>query len=416
MNTMANKADTASKGRKIVSAKPQTVRHLNRATVLDLIRQYQPVSRATLARLAGIHRSNISIIVEDLSRKGLLREEMSQEMRRGRTPTLISLDRGTVRVIAVNVRRARTTVVLASLDGHTDATYSFATPDSPDSFVDELEGAVKSLRAGDVAKGSQPLQVAQMVVSIPGILDVIGSNQATVWTPGLPKYSGVELGAVLEKRLGFPCLLANNAGLAATAALHTEEEKDSAVKDFVLLVIGDVGVGSGVVLQRHLYAGHDAAYAGEVGHTVIDPRGPRCDCGRRGCWQLYICDKATYGRYNPKAVFTPARFEEFMSAVNAGSPKALKTLRETATYLSLGISNIALMLNPEKIIIAGALTRGWDVLQRELKSVFFLPHHHAMIQPVDVPVDTLFLRGAAERAIDMVLSNSSQGTGLKAAR
>ena len=49
--------------RKIITAKPQTVRHVNRATVLDLIRQHQPLSRADLARLTGIHRSNISIIV-----------------------------------------------------------------------------------------------------------------------------------------------------------------------------------------------------------------------------------------------------------------------------------------------------------------------------------------------------------------
>ncbi len=405
---MLEKRPSRAHSQKIVSAKPQTVRHLNRSTVLDLIRQHQPISRANLARLAGIHRSNISIIVEDLQKRGLLREQRSQESRRGRTPTLISLNRGGQRVVAVNLRRARTTVALVSLDRHIDSTYSFPTPDTPSVFMNELEAAVKAVSASTYIGTQATPRIAQMVVSIPGILDKAGEKESTIWTPGLAAYSGVPLASTLEQRFGYPCLLANNAGLGAIAALREAEDRGESVKDFVFLVIGDVGVGSGVVLHHHLYSGYDAAYAGEVGHTVVDARGPACNCGRRGCWQLYICDKATWGRYNRKDAFTAERFEDFLDQVNAGSPKALKALQETAAHLSLGISNIALMLNPEKIMIAGALTRVWPILQQELKSVFFLPHHHAMIQPVDLPVDTLFLHGAIEQGIDLVLSRSNQ--------
>ncbi len=405
---MPESAEIKEQSQQVVSAKPQTVRHLNRSTVLELIRQHQPVSRASLARLAGIHRSNISIIVEDLQSRGLLREEQSRETRKGRTPALISLARGTDRVVAVNLRRTRTTVVLASLDGHVDSTYSFTTPDSPATFLDEMEGALRSLTAGVTGAGRDSPHVAQVVVSIPGILDTGGRRHSTIWTPGLAGYTGMDMTSALEARLKLPCLLANNAGLGAIAALREAEERGEPVKDFVFLVVGDVGVGSGVVLHRHLYSGHDAAYAGEVGHTVIDPRGPLCDCGRRGCWQLYICDKATWNRYNKKQEYSASRFEEFLRQVKAGSPRALQSLRETASYLSLGISNIALMLNPEKILIAGALTAVWPILQEDLKAAFFLPHHHAMIQPVELPVDQLFLRGAIECGIDLVVSRSNQ--------
>jgi predicted NBD/HSP70 family sugar kinase len=182
------------------------------------------------------------------------------------------------------------------------------------------------------------------------------------------------------------------------------------VNDFVLLVIGDVGVGSGVVIQHNLYSGFDAAYAGEVGHTVIDPKGPLCNCGRRGCLQLYICDSATWKRYNPCVEYSSARFAEFLDEVNAGSAKALAAVNQMAEYLSLGISNIALTLNPEKILLSGAMMKIWPVLEKELKSAFFLPHHHALIQRVDSPVDELFLKGAIERALDVVLLDSSSPT------
>ncbi len=406
ITSMTNRSDRA-KAHKVITAKPQTVRHVNRAAVLDLIRQHQPLSRADLARLTGIHRSNISIIVEELQKKGLLREERAKGRARGRTPTLISLNRGSVFVLGVNLRRARTTMALASLDGHVEASYSFETPDTPEGFVQSVVDGYRAVTR-DVADLKSPARsVSQMVISIPGILDETSDGKSTIWTPGLEKYSGFDLASMLRKHLGVPCLIANNAGIGAMAALHAAEERGGQVKDFLFLVIGDIGVGSGVVIHRSLYSGYDAAYAGEVGHTVIDPRGPNCKCGRRGCWQLYICDTATWKRYNTKLEFTPTRFAEFLEAVNQGSPKAVAAIKEMAKYLGLGISNIALTLNPERILLAGAVAAVWPVLQKELKSVFFLPHHHALIQPIEVPADSLFLKGAIERAIDMVLSASN---------
>jgi N-acetylglucosamine repressor len=391
---------------RVVTAKPQTVRHLNRAAVLDLIRQHQPLSRADLARHTGIHRSNISIIVEDLQQRGLLREERAKNGGRGRIPTLISLERGSFGVLGVNLRSLRTTVSLASLDGHVESSYTFETPKTPEAFVDRLQEACEAVtHSFDTPSG--PRSVSQMVISLPGIVNKVPGGHATIWTPALPKYSGTNLEVMIQKKTGIPCLMANNAGLAAMAVLRSGEKRNEQMNDFVLLVIGDVGVGSGVVIHHDLYSGFDAAYAGEVGHTVVDPKGPPCNCGRRGCLQLYVCDSATWKRYNPRAEYTAARFEEFLNEVNAGSPKALAAVNEMAEYLSLGISNIALTLNPEKILVAGAITKIWPVLEKKLKSAFFLPHHHALIRRVDAPVESLFLKGAIERALDVVLLNSS---------
>lgn len=404
---MKSKSSTGmTPSRRVVTAKPQTVRHLNRAAVLNLIRQHQPLSRADLARLTGIHRSNISIIVEDLQSRGLLREERATNGDRGRTPMLISLERGSFGVLGVSLRSLRTTVALASLDGHVESSYTFETPKKPQLFVDALAEACDTVnRSLDALKSLR--SVGQMVLSLPGVVNRAPGADATVWTPALPKYSGVSLEAMIQKRLGVPCLITNNAGLAAMAVLRSGERRNEYMNDFVLLVIGDAGVGSGVVIQHSLYSGFDAAYAGEVGHTVVDPHGPLCNCGRRGCLQLYVCDTATWKRYSPNVEYSAARFEEFLAEVNRGNPKALTAINETAEYLSLGISNIILTLNPEKVLIAGAITRIWPVLERKLKSVFFLPHHHALIQSVETPIESLFMKGAIERSLDLILLSSS---------
>jgi predicted NBD/HSP70 family sugar kinase len=393
---------------RIITAKPQTVRRVNRAAVLELIRQHQPLSRADLARLTGIHRSNISIIVEELQSSGLLREERKRDAGRGRTPTLISLGKGTFGVIGVNLRRVNTTVAFASLDGHVESSYTFPTPESPEEFLRVLNEACQSVSRNLNSNDKPVRSTRQMVISIPGIVTRTGEHTSTLWMPGLPKYSGLDLAAMVKNKTGINCIAANNAGLGAVAALHTSQKQASWVNDFVFLVIGDVGVGSGLVIQRNLYSGHDATYAGEIGHTVINPNGPPCNCGRRGCLQLYVCDVATWKRYNPRLEYTSERFQLFLDEALKGNPKAVEAIRETSKYLSLGISNIALTLNPERIILAGALTRAWPLLEEELRSAFFLPQHHALLQPAMEPVDTLFIKGAIELALDVVLTQTAE--------
>lgn len=402
---MSEKSSTKAKPlRSRVTATPQTVRHLNRAVVLDLIRQNQPLSRAELARRSGIHRSNISSIVDDLTRRGLLREERAKNFGRGRTPDLISLDRAAFRVMAVSLLRARTTVAIATVDGTIENSFTFITPATPVQFAADVESAYRTLVQNISLMDAKTSSIKQIVISSPGILNRDRNGKTTMTATELPNYSEIDLAELLSKKLNLPAMIANNAGLAALSLINSRNDASNALKDFVLLIIGESGVGSGLVIQRNLYSGYDAAYAGEVGHTVVDPKGPPCSCGRSGCLQLYICDEATWKRYKPNVPFSPVNFEEFLDAVLAGSAKARAALRPTIEYLCLGISNIALMINPERIILAGSLMRLWPVLQKELGLAFFPRHHHTLVQPTNVPVDVLYLKGAVDRALHQVLA------------
>ncbi len=402
---MAEKSSSkANASRAPVTATPKTVRHLNRAVVLDLIRHHQPLSRAELARLSGIHRSNISNIVDDLTSKGLLREERAINFGRGRTPDLISLDQAAFRVMAISLLRSRTTVAVATLAGNIESSFTFVTPEKPQEFAAAVEGAYYTLLQNLSATSAKSPPIRQVVISSPGILNRQRNGKTTMMATDLPAYTHVDLTELLSRKLNMPIMIANNAGLAAMSLINSRSYGNEPLHDFVLLVIGESGVGSGLVIQRSLYSGYDAAYAGEVGHTVIEPKGPLCSCGRSGCLQLYICDEATWKRYRPNVPFSPVRFEEFLDAVAAGSAKAKAALRPTLEYLSLGISNIALMINPERIILAGSLMRIWPYLQQELE-LAVLARHHTRVQPTKVPVDMLYLRGAVERALHEVLSD-----------
>lgn len=393
-----------------VTATPQTVRRLNRAVVLDLIRKNQPLSRADLARISGINPSNISSIVEDLIRKDLLCEERAKDFGRGRTPDLLSLDRGAFRVMAISLLRARTTVAIATLAGNIENSFTFATPDTPEQFAFAVESAYRTLIQSLSSKETSSSAVKQVVISSPGILSRHRNGKTTMIAPDLPRYSDVDLVVILNRKLKLPVMIANNAGLAAMSLIYSREYAKDPLRDFVLLVVGESGVGAGVVIQRHLYSGYDAAYAGEVGHTVIESQGRPCSCGRSGCLQQYICDVATWRRYKPKVPFSPQKFEGFLDDVLAGSAKARAALRPTIEYLSLGISNITLMLNPERIILAGSLMRLWPAIQEELGAAAFPRQRHTLLQATQLPVDLLYLRGAVERALQSALTEFPNGS------
>ena len=128
-----------SDGNQTTTATPQTIRHVNRSILLNLIRLHQPVSRAELSRITGMHRSNISVIVEELIAEGLLREERAKPVGRGRVPFFLYVSEDSVYVLGVNLRVSETTIALGQLSGKIEKFTSFDTPKDPELFVQMLD-------------------------------------------------------------------------------------------------------------------------------------------------------------------------------------------------------------------------------------------------------------------------------------
>ncbi len=391
------------KSPRIVTATPVTVRKVNRAIVLNLIRSHQPISRASLARHTGIHRSNVSMIAEELIQEGLVDETLANPKGRGRVPYLLTLNPASLHIIGVNVRVTETQVVLGQFDGEMVHLFSFETPPRPEVFVAELtrrlEEVVKGERRG-VGKS-----VRKMVVSIPGM---VNSNRQ-LWVPALPGFSAFPLGEELQKHTGFATSIINNATLAAAAEMWLETGSRQPVQNFVFVVIGDAGVGSGLVLNGSLYRGHDGMFAGEFGHMVVSGENMQCPCGRQGCWQLFIADRATWRRYDPQGMFDQVKFDEMMERAQLGDDAALKAIRETARYIALGLSNVCLALNPEAIIIGGRITKAWDIVKAEIDKTVHATYLGVEIRPARLPLNELFLRGTINIGLEHFFAGPELG-------
>jgi predicted NBD/HSP70 family sugar kinase len=263
-----------------------------------------------LSKRTGIFRSSVSAIVDELVRDGLLIEERAEPQGRGRVPINLYLNPQGFRVLGVSIRPFQTRIAAAGLRGTLHSTVSFATPTQPGAWLKQAGKAIKQIR------GSVGGDFRQVGISVPSRVN--GCTGEILMFPALPKFGGFPIAAEVSALAGAKAAAENDCNAGALAELWLQEAEVAGVRDFVYLQVADLGVGSGLMLNGEMYAGHDHTWVGEFGHMIVDRGGPPCHCGRRGCWQLYVCDRATWQRYDAKTEFTTARFEGLIQLAQSG--------------------------------------------------------------------------------------------------
>ena len=211
---------------------------------------------------------------------------------------------------------------------------------------------------------------APVGVGVPGMVDRQGR---LVFAPNLPQGQGIDWPSLLSERLnGRVVLVDNDANLAVLA-----EHRLGAARGFrhVVMVTLGTGIGGGIVVDGRIQVG-SSGFAGEIGHMVVDPSGPPCPCGRRGCWERYASgaglgvrarEAAMAGRLHdvvqrsggdPESV----RGEDVSAAAAAGDPEARQVIEEVGWWVGFGLANLAGALDPECFVLGGGLVGAGDLL------------------------------------------------------
>ncbi len=135
------------------------------------------------------------------------------------------------------------------------------------------------------------------------------------------------------------------------------------------------GIGAGIISGGEVLRGANG-YAGEAGHMVVDPSGPLCSCGRRGCWERYASgsglarlarEAATAGRLGAVMALArgdaeSVRGEHVTEAAAAGDPGALEVMAELGWWIALGLANLTALLDPSVVVIGGGLVEAGELL------------------------------------------------------
>ena len=372
------------------------MRRLNGTLLLDLIRREGPVSRAELARLSGLAKPTVSSQMAALLRSGVVLEQGpgDSNARGGKRPTMVSFNAACGRLIGVEIGATRVLIALADMNGVIEDRLSVDIPSQTQAQ------RVLSLVARGVRKitargpRGKPTVVS---VAAPGRVD---ARLGVVLEAGnVFNWRNVPVCEFLENALEYPVLVENDVNLAALGEMHAGVAQG--VENFVNIRL-TTGIGAGVVLNGKLWQGSHWA-AGEIGHMVLDRSESSGAWGPRG----YLESVVGSDRVLEQAQKTSSAMAALLSgqglpgalteALRIEDPAAVEILNGLATHLGLATADVAVMFDPEMIVLQGELFN--LVVDRIRQSV-----DGAISWPVRIEVsnmgDDVVLQGAIRVARD----------------
>ena len=341
-----------------------TAREVNRQIALALVAEHQPISRAELARQMKVSRGRITQLVGGLIEDGMIVESETASVLpgRGRRPRRLHIRTRDRLVVAIDVRFSRTYVMLADFAGKQLALEQFATILDPRKCVREIAARVRRLLAHHIFDG----ECEGIGLLVPGMVD--RSAGVVLNAPQLG-WRDVAVRDRLAAELGIPVTIENVSLACALAQLWLGGAEENA-SEFVFVTVGD-GVGAAVVVNGQLVRGR-THNAGEFGHVSVDPTGPLCLCGQRGCWEVYTSNLATISRYlgRPFSATSargtmrklPLTMEDLIARAHDGDARAIASLEEAGHHLGVGLAGIINALNPARIFIGGEITAAWELI------------------------------------------------------
>ncbi len=253
--------------------------------------------------------------------------------------------------------------------------------------------------------GESPEPPEACCIAIAGLVDAIAGR--VIISPNAPGFRNLGLTEPVSRALRLPAFIENDASAAALG-----EHRFGAGRDFnhIVHVTVGTGIGGGLVLNGHLYRGA-RGLAGEIGHIILDPAGPSCNCGSRGCLEALASGTAfaerarrlvSSGRSSILADIAggePPNGEHLFRAATQGDALAEAEIRNAGHLLGLGLGSLVNVLNPEAITISGGLLVLGDMyfgpMRESLASLAYGPAAGVEIRFSELGDDTGLLGAAA---------------------
>jgi predicted NBD/HSP70 family sugar kinase len=341
-------------------ASSEVVRDINRRIVLNLIRTRQPISRADLARASGLQRSTISLIVEQLIQENWVIEGATGRLPRGRRPTFLRLNDERV-IIGVDIRPNQTTVALADANGKFTSQEMMATPGDPSIALKNLVEAIQRIKSSCRGK-----MIEGVGISLPGRFD--HDANCLVFAPNL-NWPNIDIRNPILEQTGLDVELENAANACVLAEVWFNRAEEC--RNLVVVTVSE-GIGTGILANGALVRGWNGM-AGEFGHVPVEPDGPICGCGSRGCWEVFASNRAALRYYFESGSHDGTlTFPDLLSRADQGDARAVKALKTMAEYLGRGMRMIVAGLAPERIVVVGDLTRSWlrfgKIIEAQIKA------------------------------------------------
>ncbi|MER6171062.1 ROK family transcriptional regulator [Streptosporangium sp. NPDC001681] len=370
---------------------------LTRTAILALLGTVGPLSRTEIARELDLSPASVTQLTRELMGHGMLEELDLKPSRGGRPAQRLGLVGSAGRALGVKVTADHLVLVDVRLDG--EVLGSWERPFDPASLdaLGDLADAVESVMSAAPAAGQAP-PLLGIGVGVPGSVD----DQAvgTVNAPTLG-WQAMPVGERLRRRLNLPVLVENDVN--ALAAAERLYGRGRTHRDFLVLTIGR-GVGAAIVADGRVYRGARGG-AGEFGHLPVDPSGPVCGCGARGCLEAFVGSAGLLAAARAKRDGGRQDETDPLGAVAAlgraaagGDRAALAVFAEAGAILGRATAGLINVVDPEVVVLLGEGTADWPLWQagfdRAVRAQLYPGRRDISIE-VESWDDTSWAQGAA---------------------
>lgn len=370
-------------------------RALNRSTVLNMIKTHGPIARADIARRTGLSAATVTGITADLIRDELVYEMEPGDSGGGRRPIPLALNAHGAYVVGIKLTEQQVIGCLTDLEATVLSSQAMPIHSRRwEDVVETLAQFVNTLLQGHQGPRSRLLGVG---IGLAGIVEpvhgVLRRSPYFGWT-------NVPLQQLIADRVHAPVYVDNDVNTLTLAEQWFGAGQE--IDNFLVITLGR-GIGLGIVVNGQLYRGADGG-AGEFGHTVVDPDGPWCECGNRGCLETFVGEpglvrSARQALQQAGRATEVASADEMVALAQAGDELMQAVFAQAGTLLGMAIARLINVFNPGLIVIGGEGVRLGDLLLQPMRASLARCALPLLLANMDLNVDAwgddAWARGAA---------------------
>ncbi|MFJ3897473.1 ROK family protein [Streptomyces sp. NPDC090083] len=363
--------------------------------VFTAVLSHGPLTRLDVARRTGLSAAAVTKAVRPLMEAGYLTEGADQEAppALGRPANLVRVDGARALFIGVKVTGDEIIAVLADLCCRLRvARHVPLTDHDPKAVLASIADLAQELR---VEADDLGIRVLGLGLAVSG--DVDRGEGVVRYSPFLD-WRDVPLAELAAMTTGLPVTVDND-----VRALTVAEQwfgAGAGLTDFAVVTVG-AGIGCGLVVHGQVVSGAHGV-AGEIGHVVVDPAGPPCHCGNRGCVEAIAGDAAILARVREVTGVQVADTAEALALAHRGDAGAREVYARAGEAIGRGIATVVNLFGPERVIISGEGLAAYDLFAEQIRDSFtaaaFGSAARCDVHTRPLPFDE-WARGAAATAI-----------------
>jgi predicted NBD/HSP70 family sugar kinase len=322
----------------------RSVRRINRANMLDLVRQHEPVARLKLAKLMDLTPASVTNLANELIAAGLMRQAglmPNQEQRAGRPSQLIELAAEARLTLAMYLGVARPAVGIVDLRGKVIAARNLPLELAMMASRENLDAIIRHARSFLQAQNLSPGRLLGVGVGIPNI-----------------PWGSFPVSRIVGEAFDCPVLVEH---IVRTMTLSEYVHVFKRSLHSMIFVDISYGIGAGIIFNGELWRGATGR-AGELGHVYVTDRPVVCRCGNRGCLEAVAGERAVVQQARlimPELIDRTHEdsLDHVIQAARQGNEAAVDLFKQTGELLGLGLADLINVINPQLIVIGGKMVQ-----------------------------------------------------------